>query len=81
MVSTLVGESLDSMIFLPVALGGIVPAGNLALLVLSQAVFKTLYEFLVLPLTTWVVARVKEREGEDVFDRNISYNVFKVSDI
>ena len=80
-VSTLVGESLDSMIFFPVALGGIVPAGNLALLVLSQAVFKTLYEFLVLPLTTWVVARVKEREGEDVFDRNISYNVFKVSDI
>lgn len=76
-MSTLLGESVDSVIFFPLALGGVVPAAELPRLMLWQVVLKTVYEILVLPLTLRVVAWVKEREGADVYDVNVSYNIFK----
>ena len=40
--STLVGESADSMIFFPVAFGGLMPAGELIKMMVIQAVLKTM---------------------------------------
>ncbi len=80
-VSTLVGEGADSMIFITVAFAGIFPAGVLFTMVLTQAIIKTVYEIAVLPLTVWVVQKVKKLEGEDVFDVEISYNPFKLSEV
>ena len=77
-LSTIVGETADSLIFFPLALGGIVPAPALLELMLWQIVFKTVYELLVLPITVRVVAWLKEVEQEDVIDEGISYNVFKL---
>ena len=48
--STLVGESADSMIFFPVAFGGLMPAGELIKMMVIQAVLKTLYEIIILPV-------------------------------
>ena len=61
-VSTLFGEGADSLIFFPLALYGIVPNTELLYLIVSQIIFKTLYEIIVLPLTIRVVKIVKEKE-------------------
>ena len=77
-LSTIVGETADSLIFFPVALGGIVPFRNLLLMMCWQILLKTLYEILVLPVTVRVVRYVKRTEEVDVYDRDISYNVLKM---
>lgn len=73
--STVAGELSDSLIFFPIALGGIVPTRNLALMIVSQVVVKTLYEVLVLPLTIRVVGWLKRIEGTDVYDEGLKYSV------
>ncbi|MBO5182009.1 MAG: queuosine precursor transporter [Paraprevotella sp.] len=79
--STVVGEAADSLLFFPIALGGLVPWSNLWLMMGCEVVLKTLYEVLVLPVTVRVVDYVKRTEGTDVYDRDISYNVLKISDL
>ena len=76
--STVAGESCDSIIFFPLALGGVVPTSELPWLMLWQVVLKTAYEIVVLPATIRIVKAIKEHEGEDVYDNGISYNVFKI---
>lgn len=76
--STVLGESADSIIFFPLALGGVVPMAELPKLMLWQVVLKTLYEVVALPVTIRVVKALKRHEGEDVFDDGISYNVLKI---
>ena len=74
-VSTIAGELSDSLIFFPIALGGIVPEKNLALMIVSQVVIKTLYEVIMLPATIRVVAWLKRTEGMDVYDDNEHYSL------
>ena len=76
--STVLGESADSVIFFPLALGGVVPITELPKLMLWQVVLKTLYEVVALPVTIRVVKALKRQEGEDVYDEGISYNVLKI---
>ena len=73
--STIVGELSDSLIFFPIALGGIVPEENLALMMVSQVVVKTLCEVVILPLTVRIVAWLKRTEGIDVYDNDVNYSV------
>ena len=77
-VSTIVGEAADSLIFFPVALGGLVPWHNLFLMMCWELLLKTLYEIVILPVTIRVVRYMKRAEGVDVYDKNISYNILKV---
>lgn len=79
-VSSLAGEMLDSLIFMPIAFWG-TPVGVLLAMMAAQVSFKVLYEVLVLPITTWAVRRVKASEGVDVYDRGVNYNPFKIKDI
>lgn len=80
-VSTIVGESVDSLIFFPLALGGVVPWEVMPAMILTQTALKTIYEVIALPLTIRVVRWVKRIDGSDVYDTNISYNVLKVKDL
>lgn len=80
-LSTLVGESADSVIFITIAFAGIFPLGVLILMIFTQAMLKTVYEILILPLTVWVVRLVKRVEGVDTFDANLSYNLFSIKEI
>ncbi len=66
--STVVGEVADSLIFFPVALGGIVPNDALLPMMASQVCVKTLYEIIVLPVTIRAVAWLKRNEDMDVYD-------------
>ena len=80
-MSTILGETADSLIFFPLALGGVVPNSELPVLILSQVVLKTLYEILILPVTIQVVRFTKRHEGIDEYDKNINYNIFSINNI
>ena len=80
-VSTLFGESADSLVFFPLAFGGLMPLAELGKLMLFQVIVKTLYEILMLPITIRVVRFVKHHEGTDVYDDDISYNPLKIFDL
>lgn len=80
-VSTLVGESADSVIFFPLAFGGLMPVEELAKLMIVQIVLKTLYEVIILPVTIRVVNYIKRVDNSDVYDENISYNILKIKEI
>ncbi|MCR4859979.1 MAG: queuosine precursor transporter [Bacteroidales bacterium] len=80
-VSSLGGELADSLIFFPVAFSGILPVGAALQLALTQVCAKVLYEVVLLPVTSWFVRRTKAAEGVDTYDREISYNPFKIKDI
>ena len=77
-VSTILGEGVDSIIFFPLALYGVVPNEALPALMLWQVILKTLYEVLVLPLTIYIVKKVKQYEQEDAYDEAIDYRVWKI---
>ena len=79
-VSSVCGETVDSLIFFPIAFWGIGWDNMLRLMVL-QIVLKTVYEIVILPVTAVVVRSVKKYEGTDTFDRGISYNPFRITDI
>ena len=79
--STVIGETGDSLIFFPIAFGWVIGWYELFVMMVTQIVLKTLYEIIVLPVTIRVVKAVKEAEGTDVYDDNVSYNVLNVKDI
>lgn len=80
-LSTVTGESVDSLIFFPLALSGVVPADELPVLMLWQVVLKTVYEIIVLPLTIRVVKYLKHHEGVDVYDEDMDYNILKIFNV
>lgn len=80
-LSTIVGESADSLIFFPIAFGGIVAWKELLLMMLTQIVLKSVYEIIVLPITYRLVRTIKKWENTDVYDTDISYNILKIKDI
>ena len=79
--STVVGETADSLIFFPVAFGGIIAWKELLIMMGIQIVLKSMYEVIILPVTIRVVKAIKKIDGSDVYDTDISYNVLKVKDI
>ncbi|WP_294535636.1 queuosine precursor transporter [uncultured Bacteroides sp.] len=80
-LSTVVGETADSLIFFPVAFGGIIAWKELLLMMGIQIVMKSMYEVIILPVTIRVVGVIKRIDGSDVYDTAISYKVWKVKEI
>lgn len=58
-LSTLFGETADSIVFFPMALGGVVPFKPLLVIMLTQVILKTMYEVLAMPLTIRLVKYLK----------------------
>lgn len=77
-LSTVFGEGADSLIFFPLALYGVVPTSELPIFIATQVVLKTAYEIVVLPVTIYVVRKTKQIEGEDTYDTDMNYSVWKV---
>ncbi len=80
-LSTLAGESADSIIFFPLAFGGLMPVEELGKMMLVQVVLKTAYEIIILPVTIRVVNYIKRVDDCDVYDEHISYNILKIKEI
>jgi hypothetical protein len=74
--STVVGEGVDTIIFISIAFVGVFPTGLLLNTILSGYLFKVLYEVVATPLTYVIVGFLKRAEGVDVYDRNTNFNPF-----
>ena len=77
-LSTVFGETADSLIFFPIAFAGMLPPATILTLVWTQVMLKTMYEIVVLPVTIRVVKMLKRVEGADVTDVNVDYKWWKV---
>ena len=78
--STLFGETVDSLVFFPIAFYGVLPNTTLIALICTQAGMKTAYEIVVLPLTVRVVRYLKRKEELDVYDYKVSYKWWRIFD-
>lgn len=76
--STICGQSIDSLLFYPVAFYGIMDNHTLGALMLFNVLFKIGVEVLFTPITYWVVGRLKAAEGVDVFDRDTAFTPFSL---
>jgi queuosine precursor transporter len=72
--STLVGQGLDSLVFITIAFVGTIPGDGLINAIITQWLFKSAYEILATPLTYGIVNFLKHKEALDVFDRHTSFN-------
>ena len=72
--STVVGQFLDSMLFVAIAFLGLYPFGILAAMAFSNYLFKTVIEVVFTPLTYLVIGYVKKEEQTDTFDHGERYN-------
>jgi uncharacterized integral membrane protein (TIGR00697 family) len=78
--STLVGQLLDSAVFITIAFSGILPPPALLTAILVQWLVKSAYEAAATPLTYWVVHTLKRHEGVDVYDTRTNFNPLPVGD-
>lgn len=75
--STVVGEGIDTMVFITIAFIGLMPHKVLIQMALIQYIWKVGYEVLITPITYLAVNWLKRKEGIDIFDYGIRYNPFK----
>ena len=61
-VSTVAGETADSLLFFPIAFGGVIAWRELAGMMVLQIVLKSMYEVVILPVTVRVVRFIKRNE-------------------
>lgn len=76
--STLVGQGIDTLLFVAIAFTGIVPGSLLVTLVISNYVFKCGVEVLFTPVTYWITGWLKQQEQEDYYDRDTNFNPFRL---
>ncbi len=77
--STLVGQGLDSLVFITLAFAGTIPPGALALTVITQWLVKSVYEAVATPFTYASVKFLKRHEGMDVYDYDTRFNPLIIS--
>jgi uncharacterized integral membrane protein (TIGR00697 family) len=78
--STIVGQALDTVVFVLLAFYGVLDNALLGPIILSNYVFKVGMEALMTPATYAVVAALKRAEGEDYYDRHTDFNPFRLRD-
>jgi hypothetical protein len=74
--STLVGQGLDSLVFITLAFGGTIPLSALVSAITTQWLAKSTYEAAVTPLTYKVVNFLKRQESLDVYDYDTQFSPF-----
>ena len=72
--STVVGQAVDSALFVAVAFAGVLAANELVVAMVSQWAAKVLYETAATPLTYAAVRFLKRSEGVDYYDRDTRFN-------
>lgn len=76
--STVVGEFVDTVLFIAIAFTGLMPGGELFAMMLANYVFKTGIEVAFTPVTYRIVGFLKRAEHEDYYDRETNFNPFAV---
>lgn len=73
--STLIGEALDTIIFIPIVFIGNLSFYNIILLIINTYILKVTLEVVLTPITYKVVNFVKKKEEIDTFDNNLKYKI------
>ena len=78
--STLVGEGIDTIIFVVMAtLFGVFPWTIALSLIIANYIFKVTIEVIFTPLTYALVDFLKQAEQEDYYDRDTNFNPFSLA--
>jgi queuosine precursor transporter len=77
--STVFGQAVDSLIFYPLAFYGTWSNQQIATVMLSNWMFKVLWEIILTPVTYVIVGTLKRHEGLDVFDDDTNFTPFKTA--
>lgn len=77
--STILGQGIDSALFISLAFVGVLPGAILLSAILAQWAVKTTYEVIATPLTYLVVNHLKRVEGMDAFDAGTRFSPLKLS--
>lgn len=77
--STLIGEGIDTAVFVVVAFWGIFPNSLVYTMIVSNYILKVGIETLFTPVTYGIVGWLKRAESEDYYDRNTNFNPFSAS--
>jgi hypothetical protein len=76
--STIVGQGVDTILFVLIGFWGIIPPNVLITAIWSGYLFKVLYEAMATPVTYAIVGWLKRAEGVDYYDRDTDFNPFIV---
>ena len=76
--STVIGQGVDTLIFITAAFYGLVPGGVLIQMIVAQYLWKVAYEAAATPLTYLIVGWLKRVEQVDTFDWGVRYNPFRL---
>ncbi len=76
-LSTVVGEAFDTIIFISVSFWGTMDNKVLLQMMLFQYLFKVCYEVIFTPVTYAVVKWIKKKENLDTYDTDVKYSIFK----
>lgn len=77
--STLVGEGIDTLLFVLIAtMLGVFPWAIALSLIVANYIFKVSIEALFTPFTYLIVNWLKRKEREDYFDTDTDFNPFKI---
>jgi queuosine precursor transporter len=75
--STIIGEGIDTVLFVTIAFAGLYTWRLLSLIIISNYIFKVLLEIVLTPATYKIVGFLKRRERVDWFDYKTNFNPFK----
>ncbi len=78
--STIVGQGLDSLVFITIAFAGTQSWWFLGTIILTHWLVKTGYETVATPFTYAVVNYLKKKEGIDTYDYDTKFNPLRVLD-
>lgn len=74
--STLIGEGLDTIIFIPIVFIGVLELKTILCLIIDIYVMKVLLEIILTPITYKVIGLIKKKENIDAFDDKQEYKIF-----
>lgn len=77
--STVLGQAVDTSVFIIIAFAGTMPISAMVTVFLSAWIFKVVWEVVALPISIPLVKWLKKAENEDYFDENTNFNPFKIA--
>lgn len=78
--STLVGQGIDSSLFILIAFTGVIPLYIIGNMILTHWLVKVSYEIVATPFTYIVVNYLKKKESLDTFDNDVNLNPLLITE-
>lgn len=74
--STLIGEAIDTLLFIPIVFIGELDIKIIMILIINIYILKVAFEAILTPITYKVINFIKKKEEIDTFDNELKYKIF-----